>query len=567
MVSPALSVAIALVFMQMKHVVGESFLGNQHARTVSLKVRGEELQAALGAVLGCTDGSVSQGPSSRLADIEQSLLPVWRTLPKNEKGHAEWKVIRYTLHRHFMQRFGILVRGMEPTIQVNESHSGEAQIFSSQAPVLAQHILNGPHAETGFSLGDAAAMVAALEQLIFTSERVLLEKLFHLRGWDVHQLVRRDDLQALMKDFMVYWLMGEDEAGAAEAIKQPKILPDIIPHWENVVSMAEGSVKALEFSRNKKFQPGSGRIVLSGQFSFEDALAVTGDISRTFAFFWDAQCQNTKEPLIALDRSGTGRVRLSDFYGANKDGEWRFGESEAYLRELGALDESSSWRGKQVIIPNYLQAASNCIATRSHYLVCCVNECEDILGQLEASLQAPLASPEDVLRVLKGITNGDDEPAQTNREMRRQLESIASAHGNQVPLHGRLFAQWLHYAFPRECPFPPKAGTAAAITPSQFGERFAVSTEEVNKHIADEVIRKDLEASGAQNVSAAMEQWMTQWSEEEELIADYSLQLRQNRGTGPFLAIGGVAAAAVALVWLRSSKIGGGPAGHVSHFV
>jgi len=28
-----------------------------------------------------------------------------------------------------------------------------------------------------------------------------------------------------------------------------------------------------------------------------------------------------------------------------------------------------------------------------------------------------------------------------------------------VPLHGRLFAQWLHHAYPRECPYPHVAGT------------------------------------------------------------------------------------------------------------
>jgi len=567
MVLSAFSVAIALVFTQMEVAVADGFLGNQQVRTVSLKVRGEELQAALGAVLGCTDGSVSQGRSSHLADIEGSLRPVWRTLPKNTQGRVEWKVVRYTVHRYFMQRFGILVRGMEPTIQVNDSHSGEADIFSKQAPMLAQQIINGPKAEKGFSLGDAVAMVGALEQLIFTSERALLEKLFQQANLGLHDSLGRKALQALIKDYMVYWLMGEDEAGAAQVLQKPSILPDVIPHWDTVVNMAEGSVRALEFSRTQNLRPGAGRTVLNGQFTFEDALEVTEDISRNFAFFWDAQCQNTKEPLTAMDKSGTGRVRLSDFYGANKDGEWRFGESEAYLRELGALDESSSWKGKQVIIPNYLQAASNCIATRPHYLVCCVNECEDILGQLEASLQAPVASPEEVLRVLKGITNGDDEPARVSRELRRQLESIARTHGSQVPLHGRLFAQWLHYAFPRECPFPHKVGTAAAITPTQFGENFAVSTEEVNKHIADEVIRKDLEASGAHNASAAMDQWMTQWSEEEELIADYSLQFRQSRGAGPVLAVGGVAAAALTLAWLRSSKLGSAPAVHVSHFV
>merc|ERR1719156_386461 len=57
-----------------------------------------------------------------------------------------------------------------------------------------------------------------------------------------------------------------------------------------------------------------------------------------------------KASLVEMDKKGTGRVRLSDFYGEALKTDWRFGESEAYLRQLGALDESSRWLGKQVII-------------------------------------------------------------------------------------------------------------------------------------------------------------------------------------------------------------------------
>ena len=35
-------------------------------------------------------------------------------------------------------------------------------------------------------------------------------------------------------------------------------------------------------------------------------------------------------------------------------------------------------------------------------------------------------------------------------------------HGGKVPIHGRLFAQWLHYVFPRDCAFPYKSGQTQA---------------------------------------------------------------------------------------------------------
>merc|ERR1719326_2582429 len=114
-----------------------------------------------------------------------------------------------------------------------------------------------------------------------------------------------------------------------------------------------------------------------------------------------------KDQLVAMDTHGTGRVPLSKFYGTGLDEDWRFGESEAYLRELGALDETSSWRGKQVIIPNYMQAASNCIVSTEHYTVCCINECEGILDEVEIAIGAPLATPAAILDVLKRQSTGE----------------------------------------------------------------------------------------------------------------------------------------------------------------
>merc|ERR1719266_2052554 len=140
---------------------------------VSLQVRSEELQEALGAVLGCTDGGApSREESARAESIRAGLLPMWRTLPKNEHDRVEWRLLRFVTHRHFMQRYNVLVRGLEPTIRVNSSHAGEADILSQQGPALAQ-ALAGPQGKHGFSLDEAVVMIAALEHLLFDSDSAL----------------------------------------------------------------------------------------------------------------------------------------------------------------------------------------------------------------------------------------------------------------------------------------------------------------------------------------------------------------------------------------------------------
>ena len=51
-----------------------------------------------------------------------------------------------------------------------------------------------------------------------------------------------------------------------------------------------------------------------------------------------------------------------------------------------------------------------------------------------------------VVRSMSSQTTLDqDEPPHLDASLVRQLEQIARNHGGMVPLHGRLFAQWLHY--------------------------------------------------------------------------------------------------------------------------
>lgn len=233
---------------------------------------------------------------------------------------------------------------------------------------------------------------------------------------------------------------------------------------------------------------------------------------------------------MKMDIHNTGRVPLAKFYGHGLDAEWRFGESESYLRELGALDESSSWRGKEVIIPNYIQAASNCIVSTPHYMVCCINECDDRLSEIESAIGAPLALPNDISALVGNMsaqsTIDADEAPQLSSTLRAQLQDIATTHNGKVPLHGRLFGQWLHYVFPRECPFPHKAGVATRATPMQFGEDFLASEDEMKMHTF-------ASNSSDEGALGKGDQWMSQWSPDEELISDYAGSLR-----APWLAGG-----------------------------
>merc|ERR1719384_523351 len=90
-----------------------------------------------------------------------------------------------------------------------------------------------------------------------------------------------------------------------------------------------------------------------------------------------------------------------------------------------------------------------------------------------------------------------------------RLDDISNMHGGEVLLHGRLFMQWMHHAYPRECPFPHVSGT---LNPESQWEM--VSPEEKQKHMAKDL---SLPAMTHDEVVDAIP-----WSTVEELVAGHT---------------------------------------------
>ena len=150
--------------------------------------------------------------------------------------------------------------------------------------------------------------------------------------------------------------------------------------------------------------------------------------------------------------------------------KYQFSESVHYLQQIGALDESG-WE-KQVRIANYLQGPSNCIASSSYYSICCLSECEVLLNELEAKVQAPAADPTHLLDLVGHLSSATvDAPRVLPESLAPRLQDIADHNQGQVPLHGRLFAEWMHYAFPHECPYPKVVQEAKTLTPEHWAQK------------------------------------------------------------------------------------------------
>lgn len=524
-------VAALVLTLLCSQASAESFLKERKSSLRSkadASVFQQHLRTATGEALGC-GGHVDE---KQMSQIRDSLQPMWNAIQKDRKGRIDKRTLRYLVYRHFHQKWSLMIKGFEPSRPTNLTGWGSSDdILSARVPAYVEGVLESRHAqENGFDMQDAVYMVATIEELIFDSESVLLERVYEVQKKPMTRSVSFAGMQQILESYVVHWMLADDEEGIKIILAKKAAMADIIPHWDKILEYLDGRVKEVLHRREQqpnKFSK-QGHNALAPYFSFDDAHAVVGGITKSFASFWESECAVMKAALVGMDVHNTGRVPLSKFYSTALDTEWRFGESEAYLRDLGALDETSSWYGKQVIIPNYMQAVSNCVVGSKHYLVCCQNDCEDILGEIEIKLGKPLVEADKILAVVGNITSqlsvDHDDPPHLDASLRSQLDQIAAGNEGLVPLHGRLFAQWLHYVFPRQCPFPHKSGTASGLTPAEFGDGFIASKNEMKTHAASVNETDSLSTMGKEDL-----QWMSQWSPEEELITDLPRESSSSR--------------------------------------
>jgi hypothetical protein len=210
-------------------------------------------------------------------------------------------------------------------------------------------------------------------------------------------------------------------------------------------------------------------------------------------------------------------VRLPDFYAKGVDGgdHWHFVESPDFLRHLGALEESDI-RNPRVLVANYINSPTNCMQMSNYFLVCCQNECDNRLAQLESHLGTPAATPEQILSALGWDLHSLGKfPA----ILRRRLYDVSHQHRGLVPIHGRLFAQWLHHAYPDECQYPHPSGTKHPMW-VEIGKSLQMSKVEMkafihNASASSARIRPKPDGGNAASITSGS---CVPWTEQEEAL-------------------------------------------------
>eukprot|EP00928_Gymnodinium_smaydae_P071126 TRINITY_DN5479_c0_g2_i1.p1 TRINITY_DN5479_c0_g2~~TRINITY_DN5479_c0_g2_i1.p1 ORF type:complete len:562 (+),score=72.85 TRINITY_DN5479_c0_g2_i1:62-1687(+) len=364
---------------------------------------------------------------ARTERLELALMPLFRIVSQNVNGRVDANSARYILHRLFSNRHGWFMNGL-------------AQHESSTSASKAGKALYG--SGNSFSLRQIARFAASLETFVHEENIERLQKVFRQFGYAREKRYDQSTAQEVVETYMVYFLTVamQDNPSYEERVEYCSMVPE----WEETRLFAE-EVRRSVFEEE----------ALGESLSLWDScLRAVEEIGERYGRWQNKHCVEMKSKLMQIEIAGTGRVPLSSFWKPYLENpHWPFVESTSTLRYFGALDSGED--SQDVIIPNYMLSSLNCLAGSKYYDVCCISECESLMGEIESRIGTSSASPQRLAEVLAALPSSTvGAPRVLPASLLQRLEGVAAQNEGAVMLHGRLFAQVLHHAYPRECPYP-----------------------------------------------------------------------------------------------------------------
>eukprot|EP00930_Biecheleria_cincta_P028726 TRINITY_DN20034_c0_g1_i1.p1 TRINITY_DN20034_c0_g1~~TRINITY_DN20034_c0_g1_i1.p1 ORF type:complete len:590 (-),score=119.08 TRINITY_DN20034_c0_g1_i1:168-1853(-) len=471
-------------------------------------VETEEVEASLRESLDAVLRGAKGNTAKQLQTIEASIWQTYQALPKNGLGRLGHRAVRYLVHNYFAREHGWLINGLEPhgnRDDVSEMH--ELSILQDKAPALVESLLEVQRGDHGLLLADTVAMVAALERLIFDESLTSLHAAYSLNNLTTIQTVNESSLHEVLSSYLLLFEMGE-KAGLHDTLAHQKIkhrAAQIGGNWPFLIDFEQDAVMNYDFAQKQQANP-----FVAKSYTFQEAAEITEGLASGYGKWQNLECSQMKADLMDLYPDGKGLVPVSKFYSQPDHAAYHFSESMEYLRTIGALDENLPGEPR-VRIANYMIGPSNCIASSTYYSVCCLNECESLMNELEAKVRKPAEEPGQLLDFVSNMSSSTvDGHRELSQALMRRLHDIASRHGGQVQLHSRLFAQWMHHVFPNECPYPEMSDDVTVLTPSHWLDKKQQTS--VPKEQREHLVAKAERSSSQANSEIT-------WSEEDVLHA------------------------------------------------
>jgi len=505
---------------------GNSFLGTVSRAEVQMQLL-SEIRSMLG-----------HGAShARLERFEESMQPTYSTLPKNETGYIDHGAARYALHRYFLSRHGWHIRGLAPDgARWNASNS--TSMLKSRVPDFILDMFT----TRPLGLKALAILAATVEDLVHSDTVELLRMAYQTHGFPVAEpLASVEQEELVIKTYLLFFILpwSQQELDTTAAILD--FFPEAsqaYPGWDDTVMWVEDLKGALRYQERSEYNP----FLTDGMHfrSFSSLARLMAQVIDGVGMFQNIECKMIKNKLMDLqgDDRSDGRIPLGKFYqDFLAEREYWFTESPEYLRNLGALDDSDP-SSLSVIVPNLLYGRSNCLAISSGFhSLCCVNQCDSLMESIEIGIARPAAKPDALIQFVSSLSSDTiAAPRNLSRSLRHKLDRIAEQHKGYVPLHGRLFAQWMHHAFPNECPLPQRSGAAVPLTHDEWSEHYqneSVASVEVMQRFVNEA---NLTANAS--TSSVFDEAALLWTDDEELVTDVEFEEWGAEGGGQHRLLG-----------------------------
>jgi len=334
------------------------------------------------------------------------------------------------MRRYFSYTHAWMVKGFEEHVDAINSSDTEADIIQSKVPGFVRSSLEKRFQHQGFALNDMVSMIAAVEALAFDEVVRGVELSYYLNSHETGAVLTKHQLHEVISSYLMIEIL-EGTTDREQHMLDKANVQMRYPNWANAMIFLTDISGSDGFGRHSTANP-----FREQDFVFEDAVRMAGRISEEFGPWSSYECHDMKDLLLEKDVHATGRVKLSDFYASSEQGAWQFLEPSSYLRQLGALDESSSYLGPQVIIPNYITGMSNCITSAPYFNICCLNECDQIYEHIENEIPSPNATMTQILMAVETLPSFPT----ISEPLMKKLEDISKLDGGSIPLHGRLFS-------------------------------------------------------------------------------------------------------------------------------
>jgi len=397
-----------------------------------------------------------------LRGLEDELRPLYATLPKNKHGNLESSAVRYALHRHFVHKSGWYVVGLEPLGQAWANTTSPASAVKNRIPAFVESLFAQRLDGKGMGLHSLAVFAATLQDFVHNEALSDVMDIYAALELSTTKPVSKADVDRVVQAYVLQVLDGNLTVRSHDHVDEmEKDMREWFPMYEEFKMWVQDVQHTMSRDRHRQN-------LVADELSLGSVIEVVREVNDRLGDFQDMECRSLKAGLASMEYAGTGRVFLSDFYSAGLRGEFLFVEHVDWLRRLGALDESNP-EHPQVIISNYLLGKANCLTQTNFHSVCCYDECQGLLAHLEGSIAAPAATVEQVAQLVSALPSDTvDAPRNLSAPLLSRLRQIADHHDGRVQLHGRLFAQWMHHAYPLECAFPHAAGTTSPITQDEW---------------------------------------------------------------------------------------------------